>query len=86
MELLRRFEIRATLLFSSQFHLEIEMGRVLDNIRKRVINEEVDEEIEYKKGNFITILVECCDKDEKMRGIREKLVENCRRRIAQIRE
>lgn len=59
---------------------------MIRNIREKKIYEEVSEEIEFTKGNYITLAMECSDRDSKMKGVRETLRKNIHKRIDEIKK
>jgi hypothetical protein len=59
LQLLYRFDIRVIVLFANHLYEDFEIGNVINNIREKKINEEIKEEIEYTKGNYITLAMEC---------------------------
>lgn len=84
MEMFQRFEIRVFIMFANHLYEDIEVENVIEYIRNRRINEEINQEVEFSKGNFITVAVECTDKDEKMKTVRESLTNNCKKRINEL--
>lgn len=81
MEMIHRFEIKIHIMFANQLYEDIEVDNVIENIKSGRIKEEVNQDIEFQKGNFITIAIECYDKDDRMKTVRENFVTNCKKRI-----
>ena len=60
------------------------MENVIEHIKSANINEELSQHVEYTTGNFITIAMECSDKDEKVKKLRETLKKNISSRMRDL--
>ena len=84
LDLVQRFDIRIVIKFANHIYEDIEVGNVIEYIRSGRINEEINQEIEFTTGNFVTIAIECSDKDEKMKTLRTNLKKNIRKRADEL--
>lgn len=82
--MMKRFDIRVIILFANHIYEDIEVENIIESIRARKINEEVDQQIEFTKGNYITIAMECCDKDERFKTLRKTLQNNLKKRVEEL--
>lgn len=81
LDLVQRYDIRIAIKFANHIYEDIEVGNVIEHIRKGRINEELSQEVEFTIGNFVTIAMECVDKDDKMKKLRTALKKSIKKRV-----